>query len=73
MDALVAGAVQRDGAQLVATVVDGVSGQDLLDLADRLKAKLGDAAIVLGAVADDKVDCRGRRWRRRWSTRREGR
>jgi alanyl-tRNA synthetase len=56
VDALVAGAVQRDGAQLVATVVEGISGQDLLDLADRLKAKLGDAAVVLGAVADDKVD-----------------
>jgi alanyl-tRNA synthetase len=56
VDALVAGAVQRDGAQLVATVVEGVSGQDLLDLADRLKAKLGDAAVVLGAVADGKVD-----------------
>jgi len=56
VDALVAGAVSLDGAHLVATVVDGVSGQALLDLADRLKAKLGDAAIVLGAVSEDKVD-----------------
>jgi alanyl-tRNA synthetase len=55
-EALVAGAVKRDGAQVLATVVDGVSGQGLLDLADRLKAKLGDAAIVLGAASDDKVD-----------------
>ncbi|HET9093553.1 MAG TPA: alanine--tRNA ligase [Solirubrobacteraceae bacterium] len=55
-DALVAGAVPLDGANLIATTVDGVAGQALLDLADRLKARLGDAAIVLGAVADDKVD-----------------
>ena len=40
----------------MATVVDGVSGQGLLDLADRLKARLGDAAVVLGAASDDKVD-----------------
>ncbi|HEX3804638.1 MAG TPA: alanine--tRNA ligase [Solirubrobacteraceae bacterium] len=56
VDALVAGAVPLNGAHFVATVVDGVSGQELLDLADRLRAKLGDAAIVLGAASDDKVD-----------------
>ncbi len=55
-NALVAGAVPLDGAHLIATTVDGVAGQELLDLADRLKARLGDAAIVLGAVSDDKVD-----------------
>ncbi len=55
-DALVAGAVPLDGASLIATTVDGVAGQALLDLADRLKARLGDAAIVLGAVSDGKVD-----------------
>ncbi len=54
--ALVAAAVPLNGGHLIATVVDGVSGQDLLDLADRLKAKLGDAAIVLGAASDGKVD-----------------
>ena len=54
--ALLAGAVPLNGAHLIATEVDGVQGQELLDLADRLKAKLGDSAIVLGAVADDKVD-----------------
>jgi alanyl-tRNA synthetase len=31
-------------------------GPGLLDLADRLRSKLGDAAIVLGAAADGKVD-----------------
>jgi alanyl-tRNA synthetase len=55
-DALAAGATQIGGAPVVAAVVDGVAGQGLLDLADRLKAKLGDAAIVLGAASDDKVD-----------------
>jgi alanyl-tRNA synthetase len=55
-EALVAGAVPLNGASLVAAVIDGVSGQDLLDLADRLKARLGDAAIVLGAASEDKVD-----------------
>jgi alanyl-tRNA synthetase len=55
-DALVAAAIPLDGSHLIATTVDGVTGQELLDLADRLKAKLGDSAIVLGAVAGDKVD-----------------
>jgi alanyl-tRNA synthetase len=55
-DALLAGAVPLDGASFIATTVDGVAGQALLDLADRLKARLGDSAIVLGAVAGDKVD-----------------
>ncbi|MDE3131029.1 MAG: alanine--tRNA ligase, partial [Acidobacteriota bacterium] len=55
-EALAAGAVSLDGALLLATAVDGVHGQALLDLADRLKARLGDAAIVLGSVAGDRVD-----------------
>ena len=55
-EALVAGAVALDGAHLVATVVDGVSGQSLLELGDRIRARLGDAAVVLGAASDDKVD-----------------
>ncbi len=55
-EALVAAAVPLNGGHLLATVVDGVSGQGLLDLADRLKAKLGDAVIVLGAASDGKVD-----------------
>jgi len=31
-------------------------GQALLDLADRLKGKLGDAAIVLGTAGEGRVD-----------------
>jgi alanyl-tRNA synthetase len=55
-EALLAGAVELGGAKVVAEVVEGVAGQGLLDLADRLKARLGDAAIVLGSARDDKVD-----------------
>jgi alanyl-tRNA synthetase len=57
-EALLASAVVLNGASLIAAAVDGVSGQELLDLADRLKAKLGDSAIVLGAISGDgdKVD-----------------
>ncbi|HTW13097.1 MAG TPA: DHHA1 domain-containing protein, partial [Solirubrobacteraceae bacterium] len=55
-DALAAAAVQIGGAPVLAAVVSGVAGQGLLDLADRVKAKLGDAAIVLGAAGEDRVD-----------------
>jgi alanyl-tRNA synthetase len=55
-DALAAGAAQVGGAAVLAAVVEGISGQPLLDLADRLKAKLGEAAVVLGAASDGKVD-----------------
>jgi alanyl-tRNA synthetase len=37
--------------------VEGLpDGQALLELADRLKGKLGDAAIVLGRAGDGRVD-----------------
>ncbi len=55
-DAIAAQAQQIGGASVVAAIVEGVAGQGLLDLADRLKARLGDAAVVLGAASDDKVD-----------------
>jgi alanyl-tRNA synthetase len=56
--ALLDAAVALNGASLIAATVQGVAGQELLDLADRLKAKLGDGVIVLGAVSGDgdKVD-----------------
>jgi alanyl-tRNA synthetase len=44
------------GAQVLARAVEGVAGQELLDLADRLRARLGDAAIVLGSAGAEKVD-----------------
>jgi alanyl-tRNA synthetase len=49
-----AGAV--DGAQVLTEVVDATDAKALLDIADRVKGKLGDtAAIVLGTVVDGRV------------------
>jgi alanyl-tRNA synthetase len=56
VDHLAAGAVQARGARVLTAVVEVSDGKALLDLADRLKAKLGDAAIVLGSAGDDRVD-----------------
>jgi alanyl-tRNA synthetase len=56
LDQLVAGAETVSGARIVIEAVDGVDGKALLDLADRLKSKLGDAAIVLGSAGSGKVD-----------------
>jgi alanyl-tRNA synthetase len=54
------GAAREAGGQppvkLLASVVEGPTGQELLDLADRLRAKLGDGAVVLGAVAGEKAE-----------------
>jgi alanyl-tRNA synthetase len=55
LDALLGSASDVGGASLLAAAVDVPDPKQLPDLADRLKAKLGDAAIVLGAVADGRV------------------
>ena len=55
VDALLASATDASGAPLLAAVVDVADPKALPDLADKLKAKLGDSAVVLGAVADGKV------------------
>jgi alanyl-tRNA synthetase len=41
---------------VLVTSIDGVDTNALLTLADQLKAKLGDAAIVLGSAGADRVD-----------------
>ena len=41
---------------MLTAAVPAVDGKALLELADKLKAKLGDAAIVLGAAGEDRVD-----------------
>jgi len=41
--------------KLLSTIVKGVSGKDLRDIADKLKDKLGSAVIVLAAISGDKV------------------
>jgi alanyl-tRNA synthetase len=55
LDALLASAIDASGAPLLAAVVDVTDPRQLLDLADKLRAKLGDAAVVLGTVVDGKV------------------
>ncbi|SMN01034.1 Alanyl-tRNA synthetase [uncultured Candidatus Thioglobus sp.] len=54
-DDLVNQAQQVNGVKVLATVVEGVNGKDLRDIADKLKDKLGTAVIVLAAVNGDKI------------------
>jgi alanyl-tRNA synthetase len=56
LEALLASAQQVGDAHVLVTTVPGVGGKALLEIADRLRAKLGDAVIVLGGDADGKVD-----------------
>jgi alanyl-tRNA synthetase len=44
-----------DGAQVLAAVVEVPEAKALLDLADRLKGKLPEAAIVLGSAAEGRA------------------
>ncbi|MFZ1994744.1 MAG: alanine--tRNA ligase, partial [Solirubrobacteraceae bacterium] len=55
IDGLVATATTSDGASILTAAVEVADGQALLDLADRLKGKLGDAAIVLGTAGEGRV------------------
>jgi alanyl-tRNA synthetase len=56
IDQLLESAVERDGARVLVAAVSAVDGKALLELADRLRAKLGDAAIVLGSAGEGRVD-----------------
>ena len=56
LDQLLASAREVGGARVLTTAIEGVGGQELLDLADRLKGRLGDAAVVLGSAGAEKVD-----------------
>jgi alanyl-tRNA synthetase len=56
IEQLAAEASQYDGATILASVVSAGDGKALLQILDRLKGKLGDAAIVLGSAADQRVD-----------------
>jgi alanyl-tRNA synthetase len=54
--ALAEKAAQVDGALVVTEVVEAPDAKALMDVADRLKGRLGgDAAIVLGTVVEDRV------------------
>ncbi len=55
LDALVADAAEVDGARVLAAAVKAPDPKTLPDIADRLKARLGDSAIALGAVAEGRV------------------
>ena len=56
IDALLAGALTVDGIGILAAIVPDGDGDALVTLADQLKGRLGDAAIVLGATGDGRVD-----------------
>jgi alanyl-tRNA synthetase len=55
IDRLLASATDHDGAKVLAEAVPVAEGGALQELADRLKAKLGDAAVVLGSATDGRV------------------
>jgi alanyl-tRNA synthetase len=56
LDALLAGAQSIDSAKVLVSTVTGVGGTALASLAEQLRSKLGDAAVVLGEAGEDKVD-----------------
>ncbi len=53
--ALAGKATEIGGAPVVAEIVEGVEPKQLMDVADRVKAKLGDGAVVLGTASEGKV------------------
>jgi alanyl-tRNA synthetase len=56
IDRLAAGAVATAGASVLVAAVKVADADALLQVVDRLKGKLGDAAIVLGSAGEDRVD-----------------
>jgi alanyl-tRNA synthetase len=56
IDKVAGEAYECEGATILATVVAAGDGKALLQVLDRLKSKLGDAAIVLGSATDGRVD-----------------
>jgi len=56
-EALAASAIQIAGADVVAQIVSGTGGaKELMDVADRIKGRLGEeSATVLGAAVDGRV------------------
>ena len=53
--ALAGDAVEVAGAQVLTAVVDAPDAKALLEIVDRVKGRLDDAAIVLGTVVDGRV------------------
>jgi alanyl-tRNA synthetase len=54
-DELASTAADIGGVKVVTAQRDGVDQRALLNLADRVKAKLGEGAVVLGGVSDGRV------------------
>jgi alanyl-tRNA synthetase len=52
---LAAGAADIEGVKVVTAQRDGVDQRALLNLADRVKARLGEGAVVLGGANDGRV------------------
>jgi alanyl-tRNA synthetase len=53
---LLEGAFERDGAHVLTAAVNAPNADALLEIADRLRNRLSDAVIVLGAAHGDRVD-----------------
>jgi alanyl-tRNA synthetase len=56
IEQLAGSAVTSDGVEVLVAEVQAPDGKALLDVADRLKNKLGDAVIVLAAAGEERVD-----------------
>jgi len=55
VEGLAARAEEIDGARVLTAAVEVPDAKALLDVVDRLKGRLGDAAILLGTAADGRV------------------
>ncbi len=56
VDELASAALRLGGAQVLVAAVQAPDADALLQIVDRLKGKLGDAAIVLGSPGEGRVD-----------------
>ena len=54
-DVLAGEATDVEGVSVVVARRDGIEGKALLELADRVRAKVGEGAVVLGSAAGEKV------------------
>ena len=54
-DDMMADAVEIDGIKVIAKTLEGADPRTLRDTVDRLKNKLGTAALILASVQDNKV------------------
>jgi alanyl-tRNA synthetase len=56
VERLASEAVEIHGARVLVASLPGADGKALLELADRLKGKLGDGIVVLAGAGEDRVD-----------------